>query len=95
MADSTNQRPDYDLGNSSFPQAPLTKVVLSDRPSITVRSMTRKIDLLTPLDDGCAWIMLLVPDGSTDAQVLEWAEATLPPAAVEELREVIEREADN
>ena len=93
MADSTNQRPDYDLGNSSFPQAPLTKVVLSDtRPSITVRSMTRKIDLLTPLDDECAWLLLLVPDGSTDAQVLEWAEATLPPAAVEELREVIERE---
>jgi hypothetical protein len=61
--------------------------------TITIRSYFRKIVLSTPLDDEQAWLLLLVPDGSTDAQVLEWAEATLPPAAVEELREVIEREA--
>lgn len=37
--------------------------------------------------------MLLVPDGSTDAQVLEWAEQTLPPEAAGELRQILEREA--
>ncbi len=30
---------------------------------------------------------------TTDEQVLEWAEQTLPEAAVAELREVIKREA--
>jgi hypothetical protein len=64
------------------------------RPAITIQSHFRRIVLDTPLDEESAWIMLLVPDGSTDAQVLEWAEATLPPAAVDELREVIERESE-
>jgi hypothetical protein len=35
----------------------------------------------------------MVPDGSTDAQVLEWAEQALPPGAVAELAEILEREA--
>jgi hypothetical protein len=67
---------------------------MNDRPAaITIASHTRKIVLTTPLGDDEAWIMLLVPNGSTDAQVLEWAEQTLPAAAVAELREVIQREA--
>jgi hypothetical protein len=67
----------------------------SHRPpaAITVRSHFGHIDLTTPLPDEDAWLMLLVPNGSTDQQVLAWAEQTLPPAAVDELRERIEREA--
>jgi hypothetical protein len=91
--DGSDSSPDYDLGNSSFPRSPLRKIIISDRPAITIRSLTRRIDLFTPLASGCEWMLLLIPDGSTDAQVLEWAEATLPPAAVEELRSIIEREA--
>jgi hypothetical protein len=49
--------------------------------------------LTTPLSEDSTWILLLVPDGSTDAQVLEWAEQTLPPEAVAELREILERES--
>jgi hypothetical protein len=86
MDDQNSIVPDADVAASSFPPV--------CRPPITIRSMTRTIQLWTPLDDEDAWQMLLVPDGSTDAQVLEWAEQTLPPAAVEKLREVIEREAD-
>jgi hypothetical protein len=61
--------------------------------AITVRSYTRRIDLRTPLSEDGAWLLLCVPDGSTDEQVIAWAEETLPPAAVAELREIIEREA--
>jgi hypothetical protein len=64
------------------------------RAAITVRSTFRKVELETKLDDDQAWVLLLVPDGSSDAQVIEWAATTLPPEAVEELREVIEREAN-
>jgi hypothetical protein len=62
---------------------------------ISVRSLTRRVDLSTPLDpdNETAWLLLLVPEGSTDEQVLEWAAETLPPEAVEELRAVIESEA--
>jgi hypothetical protein len=67
---------------------------MSQRPAaITIASHTRKIVLTTPLEGDEAWIMLLVPNGSTDEQVIGWAEQALPPAAVEELREVIAREA--
>ena len=61
--------------------------------AISIRSLTRCITLDTPLPDDRAWIMLLIPEGSTDAQVIEWATKTLPPPAVVELRERIEREA--
>jgi hypothetical protein len=70
--------------------------VSTDRPAaIVLQSLTRRIALRTPLDDAdeTAWIALLIPEGSTDQQVLEWAEQSLPPDAVVELREVIEREA--
>jgi hypothetical protein len=68
---------------------------MSERPKagITIASHFRKIVLDTPLPDDDAWLMLLIPNGSTDVQVLEWAEQTLPPEAFEELREIIEREA--
>jgi hypothetical protein len=50
--------------------------------------------LSTPLPDDAAWIMLLVPNGSSDEEVLSWAAETLPPAAVAELATIIEREAE-
>jgi hypothetical protein len=74
----------------------LEGIVSTERPpAIILQSLTRRIVLSTPLDDNdeTAWIALLVPEGSTDAQVLEWAEMSLPPGAVAELREVIKREA--
>jgi hypothetical protein len=68
---------------------------VSDRPAaITVRSHTRTVALNTPLDDDQSWLMLLIPEGSSDAQVLEWAEETLPAEAVAELAEIIQRQAD-
>jgi hypothetical protein len=76
-----------DPAASSFPS-------VRRRPAaIEVRSTLRHVSLSTPLPDEASWIMLLVPDGSTDAQVLEWAEQTLPPEAVAELREILERES--
>jgi len=62
--------------------------------SIVVASRTRRIALSTPLPEEGSWVMLLVPDGSTDVQVLDWAEQTLPAAAVDELRARIERDAE-
>jgi len=71
----------------------MASVVSDQRPApIVVASRTRRIALSTPLDDEAAWVMLLVPDGSTDEDVLRWAEQTLPAAAVVELRERIERD---
>jgi hypothetical protein len=68
---------------------------MTGRPAaIVVQSLTRRIALSTPLPEEDAWVLLCIPGGSTDQQVLEWAAQTLPPAAVAELREVIEREAD-
>jgi hypothetical protein len=61
--------------------------------AISVRSHTRRIDLTTPLPEEGSWMLLCIPEGSTDAQVLEWAAETLPSDAVDELREIIEREA--
>lgn len=63
--------------------------------AIEIRSYNRRIRLQTPLDpeNETARAVLLVPVGSTDVQVLAWAEETLPPAAVEELRAIIELEA--
>jgi hypothetical protein len=68
--------PDADIAASSFPPIEWRAA------AIEVRSTLRRMRLSTPLSDETAWIMLLVPDGSTDAQVLEWAERTLPPEAV-------------
>jgi hypothetical protein len=80
--------PDADPAGSSFPPQ------ASHRPTaIEVRSTLRRVSLTTPLPDEAAWVMLLVPDGSTDAQVLEWAEHTLPPEAAAELRQILKREA--
>ena len=67
---------------------------MSGRPTgITVQSLTRRIALSTRLPKEGAWIMLLVPDGSTDREVLSLAAETLPAAAVAELAEVIELQA--
>ena len=67
---------------------------MSDLPAaISVYSPTRRIDLVTPLDEEGAWLLLSVPDGATDVQVLAWAEKALPPAAVAELRERIAEDA--
>ncbi len=65
------------------------------RASITIRSMLRRVDLQTPFGEEGAWALLLVPDGSTDAQVLAWCKDLLPAEAFEELKEIIEREASS
>jgi hypothetical protein len=65
----------------------------SPRGAITIASYTRKIVLSTPLADDTSWILLLVPEGSTDQQVLEWSEDLLPPDAMAELRQRIEADA--
>jgi hypothetical protein len=70
---------------------------VSDLPAaISIRSLHRRIDLATPLDadDETAWLLLLIPVGATDVQVIQWAAETLPPAAVEELAERIALEAE-
>ena len=68
---------------------------MSGRPgAITIASLTRRIVLSTPLDDDQAWLLLLVPDGSTDEQVIGWCRDLLPADAMAELIERIEREAD-
>ena len=56
--------------------------------------MLRTVRLDSPAADGWRDQALLVPVGSTDQQVLDWAEGFLSPEAVAELREVIEREAN-
>lgn len=60
---------------------------------ILVWSSHRRIRLETPPPDGSQRQVLAVPNGSTDVQVLGWAAECLEPAALQELREVIEREA--
>lgn len=57
-----------------------------------VRSTTRRVSLRTPPSEDCADQCLLVPTGSTDQQVLEWASQCLDPASLAELREIIARE---
>ena len=54
-----------------------------------VRSIARRVVLRTPPPGDCASQCLLVPDGSTDQQVLEWAAECLDEASLAELREVI------
>jgi hypothetical protein len=47
------------------------------------------VALRTPPPEDCADQCLLVPTGSTDQQVLEWASECLDPASLAELREII------
>jgi hypothetical protein len=54
-----------------------------------VRSITRRVALRTPPPEDCVDQCLLVPAGSTDQQVLEWASECLDPASLAELREII------
>jgi hypothetical protein len=57
-----------------------------------IRSMFRTVRLTTPPPDNVASQTLLVPTGSTDAEVLAWASQCLDAASLAELREVLERE---
>jgi hypothetical protein len=54
--------------------------------------MFRTVRLTTPPPDAVASQMLLVPTGSTDAEVLAWASECLDAESLAELREVLERE---
>jgi hypothetical protein len=54
-----------------------------------VRSINRRVALRTPPPEDCADQWLLVPAGSTDQQVLEWASECLDPASLAELRQII------
>ncbi len=60
---------------------------------IEVKSFTRKIRLDFDDEDEHVWCMLLVPEGSTDQQVLSWASDFFEPPHVDALRAVIEAEA--
>jgi hypothetical protein len=55
--------------------------------------MFRRVVLHTPPPEGCADQCLLVPAGSTDAQVLAWASECLDGESLAELRQVIALEA--
>jgi hypothetical protein len=57
-----------------------------------IRSLFRVVRLKTPPPDDVARQVLLVPAGSTDAEVLAWAGQCLDEASLAELREVLERE---
>ena len=61
--------------------------------TVQVRSLLRKVTLSSPPAEGWRDQVLLVPVGSTDVEVLTWAEGFLSAEAVAELREVIERAA--
>jgi hypothetical protein len=54
--------------------------------------MFRTVRLTTPPPDNVASQTLLVPTGSTDAEVLAWASECLDAVSLAELREVLERE---
>ena len=54
--------------------------------------MFRTVRLTTPPPDNMASQTLLVPTGSTDAEVLAWASECLDAVSPAELREVLERE---
>jgi hypothetical protein len=58
---------------------------------IEVRSATRQILVeLEDTDDDSSWAMLLVPEGSTDVQVIGWVERYLPSPHASALRAAIE-----
>ena len=54
--------------------------------------MFRTVRLKTPPPDNVASQILLVPAGSTDAEVLAWASECLDAVSLAELREVLGRE---
>jgi hypothetical protein len=58
-----------------------------------VRSLQRTVQLTTPPPEPWTMQVLLVPVGSTDVQVVEWAAKVLDPASLSELCELLEREA--
>jgi hypothetical protein len=58
-----------------------------------VRSLLRTVQLTTPPPEPWTTRILLVPVGSTDRQVLEWASQCLDPASLDELRDVLEHQA--
>ena len=58
---------------------------------VEVRSATRQILVeLEDTDDDSSWAMLLVPEGSTDVQVIGWVERYLPSPHASALRAAIE-----
>jgi hypothetical protein len=62
-------------------------------PAVEVQSLHRRVRLHSPAADCWQHQALLVPLGSSDQQVLEWAAEFLSADAVAELREIIERQA--
>jgi hypothetical protein len=57
---------------------------------LEVRSLTRHIRVeLEDEDANSSWAILLIPAGSTDVQVIEWAAQCLPPEHVTVLRSAI------
>lgn len=60
---------------------------------LEVRSLARHVRIeLDDKDGDSSWAMLLIPTGSTDVQVINWAAQCLPPAHLEALRAAIESE---
>jgi hypothetical protein len=60
---------------------------------VEVRSPNRELLIeLENTDDDSSWTMLLVPEGSTDVQVIGWAERYLPSPHANALRAAIEYE---
>ncbi len=61
--------------------------------TVEVRSLHRRVRLDSAPAEGWTEQILLVPIGSTDAQVLGWARECLPPDAFAELEARIAVEA--
>jgi hypothetical protein len=58
---------------------------------LEVKSLTRRVRIeLEGEDDDSSWVMLLIPTGSTDVQVIEWAARYLPPEHLTALCSAIE-----
>ena len=58
---------------------------------LEVKSLTRRVRIELEDDEaGSSWAMLLIPSGSTDVQVIEWAAQCLPPEHLAALRSAIE-----
>jgi hypothetical protein len=58
---------------------------------LEVKSMTRQVLIeLENEEADSSWAMLLVPAGSTDVQVIQWAARFLPPQRLAVLRSAIE-----
>jgi hypothetical protein len=58
---------------------------------LEVKSLTRRVRIELEGEDGdSSWVMLLIPMGSTDVQVIEWAAQYLPPEHLAALCSAIE-----